>query len=112
MPNEEAIRRFLYDVYGYGKIGDFLKGEKPDGTSLRDFLAGTIIGTYRTRAISTRTADSSYAQVRVSWPRISKALSTGEAQQIDPIENGRVPYRPIWQQVLRCSDRHGPYRRH
>jgi len=47
---EEAIKKFLYETCGYGRIEDFVRGNKDADTSLRKFLDGTILGTFGTRA--------------------------------------------------------------
>ena len=56
MNQEEAVRKFLLDVYGYGRIYEFLhSGRKEKGLSLRNFLDGTIIGTFRSEVAPNRT---------------------------------------------------------
>ena len=44
---QEAVRTFLFDVLGYKKIDELLKGQKPQDTKIREFLEGTVFGTFR-----------------------------------------------------------------
>lgn len=62
------IRRFLFEVYGYGKVRDFVVGNKPKEQNLRDFFAGTVIGSWRANAWDKDAGDV----VFVRWPRISR----------------------------------------
>lgn len=42
----------MYEVYGYGDIEALLHHQRPPGMKLREFLAGTIIGTFRRKVQS------------------------------------------------------------
>ena len=87
--NEEAIRKFLYEVYGYGKVAEFLRGQKEQSVRLRDFLDGTIIGTYRRSAI---TPEGTIYEVPVRWPGLSKIRTTEEAKREGGLKREDLPY--------------------
>jgi len=73
MDQEDTVRKFLLDTYGYGKIYEFLhSGKKKKGLSLRNFLDGTIIGTFRSKAIE------GIDSITVTWPGISKVKATSD----------------------------------
>lgn len=38
MDSEEQVRKFLYEVYGYSKIEEFIKGKKEKELSFREFF--------------------------------------------------------------------------
>src|SRR3989338_8645342 len=40
------IKQFLYEVYGFAKLEEFLNRNKPEEMKLKEFLQETIIGTY------------------------------------------------------------------
>ena len=40
------IKQFLYEVYGFAKLEEFLNRNKPKEMKLKEFLQETIIGTY------------------------------------------------------------------
>lgn len=46
MEEQEAVKHFLTDVVGYGKVTQLLEGKKPLGESVMHFLRRTVIGTY------------------------------------------------------------------
>lgn len=79
---ESSVQTFLYDAYGYGKIRDFCRGKslKPKDQSLKDFMADTIIGTYRTISINPEDPidDLFEPTIPVTWPRVSQIRETTE----------------------------------
>lgn len=62
------IRRFLWEVYGYKKVEAFINRDKSKEVRLRDFFAGTVIGSWRAAAWDVDIRDT----VFVKWPRISR----------------------------------------
>ena len=40
------IKQFLYEVYGFAKLEEFLNRNNPKEMKLKEFLQETIIGTY------------------------------------------------------------------
>jgi hypothetical protein len=88
MPNEEAIKSFLYDVYGYGKIDELVSGQKPKDLPLVDFLDGTIIGTFRRCGIASK---PEYHIVAVNRPGISLVRDTSELSS-DANNNPNLPF--------------------
>ncbi len=65
MESEEAIKQFILDVYGYGRIEEIV-GLGSKRFSLTDYLDDTIIGTWRSMSNYDDTS-----QIFVNWPRIS-----------------------------------------
>ncbi|MDP4039499.1 MAG: hypothetical protein Q8P57_02880 [Candidatus Pacearchaeota archaeon] len=72
----ERVRDFLYDSFGYGRVEEFLDMGDNVSVNMRDFLRGTLLGTFRTRSSSIRAVseDDSGAIIRskayISAPHI------------------------------------------
>jgi hypothetical protein len=43
--NEEIVKRFLYEEFGYKKVCELISGRKDKNISMKDFFNNTIIGT-------------------------------------------------------------------
>ncbi|MFA5020045.1 MAG: hypothetical protein WC533_03015 [Candidatus Pacearchaeota archaeon] len=79
MDNKGSIEKFLMDVYGYGRVNDFIHGGKKDkGDSLRKHLSGTMIGTFRERVLNPK--DSGPTFIKLRWPGISTIRNTEDYQ--------------------------------
>lgn len=64
------VQDFLYNTFGYGRIDDLMSGLKPEGVQRREFLEGTILGTFGRRA-STSSDTGSYSNPSPTWKRSS-----------------------------------------
>ncbi|MDO8508059.1 MAG: hypothetical protein Q7S27_00075 [Nanoarchaeota archaeon] len=73
MENEELVRNFLLDVYGYGRIKEYIHmGKKTE--KLNKYLEGTIIGSYKKNVNEIGNQNSK----RIYWPNLSKVKTTEE----------------------------------
>ncbi|MEK6894483.1 MAG: hypothetical protein AABX10_03400 [Nanoarchaeota archaeon] len=68
MMEEQLIRSFLMEQYGYAKIEAWVRGQKPSEMRPRDFFAGTIVGTFKPEAYDSDTQNTK----RSFLPRVSK----------------------------------------
>jgi hypothetical protein len=71
----DRVDNFLLNVYGYAKIEELLKGNKPKNVRLKDYLSGTIIGTFRRVSYS---GEDDNQMVYNHMPFISHAKTTEE----------------------------------
>lgn len=89
--SEETIEKLLLDVYGYRRVHEFIHlGRREKGSSLREFLEGTIIGTFRRNVVG----ETSDYERRINYPGISKIKEANEAN-VKYIHEGRrkeLPY--------------------
>lgn len=76
MNAQADVTAFLYEVYGYQKIEELLASKKPESVSLKDFLTGTWIHTFRPRAVGRGLETELF--VRVTAPRIARVYTTQE----------------------------------
>ncbi|MBI4919656.1 hypothetical protein HY837_07005 [archaeon] len=66
---EKSIKDFLYDTIGYARIEDFVTGEKDPDTTLRNFLNGTILGTFGKRSSPAIDSYDKYGKAIPAWKK-------------------------------------------
>jgi len=97
MASERQIANFLYNTFGYGQLDNLLKGVKPHQKTTREFMEGTILGTFGRRASPACDVRQSQGILVPAWRRPAfRAPHIFSASQLEEeIQRGKNYLRRI-----------------
>ncbi len=85
---EDKVEQFLYEIFGYGKIGELVAGQKAPNVKVRDFFKGTLLGTFRDKRYS--------SGERIKLPPASSIYEIeGQNRILKRNEAGREYHQPL-----------------